>query len=312
LAVVTDNASPSVEVWLPTADLLTAFPAARDFAWAPDGSLFLSKQVGGPTDGRILHDELFHARLGATTLERLGVTFPTSTPNYGLFLAGTSPGGDPVVWVDEFYSGSGMMDGPPMYLVHDGRAIRLGRMRLQRSWVTWTPSGSQFAFVETGARMVTDPRAVKVCNATIACTALRTDGSQTTDPAWSPDGSRLAFVRNDASTDPNDFVHDGAPDWSTRYASRRLWIANAGRLSSAREAAWAGRGVGAPTWVSDHELVYTRADGALMLADVDAHHVQKVGSLALPDEAPPSQVYDPSDANAEVQWTDLFAVAPSS
>jgi hypothetical protein len=69
--------------------------------------------------------------------------------------------------------------------------------------------------------------------------------------------------------------------------------------------------VGAPTWVSDHELVYTRADGALMLADVDAHHVHKVASLAVSDEPPPAQVYDPSDANGEQQWTDLFSVAPS-
>jgi hypothetical protein len=148
------------------------------------------------------------------------------------------------------------------------------------------------------------------CDTGVHCAPVLDDGSQTTDPSWSPDGSQLAFVRNEASTDPGDYVHGGEPDWRPRYAVRRLWVANADG-TFAHEVAAAGSGVGVPTWTSDDEIVFTTAERRLRTVDLATGRVRTLATLAERPAMPPSQVYDPSDATGELQWTDLFALGPS-
>ena len=79
---------------------------------------------------------------------------------------------------------------------------------------------------------------------------------------------------------------------------------------AAHEVPAAGGGVGVPTWMSDHEIAFTTADGRLQVIDLTTGKVRLLATLAERPEMPPAQVYDPSDANGELQWTDLFAVAP--
>jgi hypothetical protein len=184
-------------------------------------------------------------------------------------------------------------------------------MFLQRSWVQWSPDAARLALVETKGRMVTDPHTLLLCDASVQCAPLLDDGSQTVEPAWSPDGSQLAFVRNEASLDANDYVHDGEPDWAPRYAVRKLWVANADG-SFAHEVKSAGGGVGVPTWTGAHTIAFTTADGRLREVDLTTGRVHTLVRLAASSELPPSQVYDPADANRELQWTDLFAFAPGA
>lgn len=296
----------------PANDELAYLADATDFTWMPDGSLLVATRVEQP----VLHDELQRVTLGDTASAThtepyaTGVDFHDAD-DYGLVLGPVSPNGDPVVWVDTAYgSSSVMMDAPPVDVVRDGRAVELGGMFVQRPWAQWSRDG-RLAWVQTTGRMVTDARTLISCDAGLQCAPVLDDGSQTTDPSWSPDGSQLAFVRNDASTDPGDYVHDGEPDWRPRYEVRRLWIAHADG-SFAHEVAAAGSGVGVPTWTGARTVAYTSADGRLREVDVQTGNVRIIARLAERAGMPPDQVYDPSDANGELQWTDLFAVGPAT
>ena len=121
------------------------------------------------------------------------------------------------------------------------------------SWVQSSPDGSQLLVVRSDGRMVTDNREVDVCDAPTRCRALAPGHDvQTLDPAWSPDGKRVAFVREDHASSTPPFVN-GAPDWTTKYRSRKLWVANADG-SDAHEITGAGGGVADPQYSPDGEL----------------------------------------------------------
>jgi WD40-like Beta Propeller Repeat len=327
--------SAGVAVYTLDGTTLALWNDATDFTWAPDGSLFVSTRVATP----VRHDIIVHATLGATIRDvhvepyAPNVTLPDGSGVYLLYFAGTTRFGAPIVWVDPDGSGSIALDGLSLVIVEDGESVLVAKTLVDRSWVRPGPLGDRLAVVASSGRMVTDSRQVVRCgvgpsSCALAAPATAATGrhgqfpvcgftgcdtapaahQQTLDPAWSPDGRRLAFVASDASGDPNTFMVNGVPNWAARYAERRLW-ADDGNGAGPHAVTAAGRGVASPEWISNSKLVFVR-DGALWQIEPATGRTDRIATLARRGTMPPDNVYDPTDIEGDTQWTDLFAVAP--
>jgi dipeptidyl aminopeptidase/acylaminoacyl peptidase len=170
-----------------------------------------------------------------------------------------------LAWVDEEASGSIASDGIALVAIPaaGGDATRFPTMLVKPAWVKDAPSGHDLLVVASRGRMVTDERQVRRCDSAGACRARLVAGVQTVDPAWSPDGTRIAYVRSDATLAfPRLVGPDHIPDWPARYATRHLWIADSdGR--QAREVRNAGDGVAVVAWSdAGHVLLSSVVDCA--------------------------------------------------
>jgi dipeptidyl aminopeptidase/acylaminoacyl peptidase len=151
------------------------------------------------------------------------------------------------------------------------------------------------------------PRTVTVCTTAGECVPFTGADSSAVDPAWSPDGSQLAFVSR-SPNQPNPFVAGSAPNWRGLYSTRRLWIANADG-SDPHEVDAAGGGVASPRWSSDGTRILLVRDDALWsvgLADDTAARV--LGPVApVTGQAPPDAVYEPTSGNGLPTWESLIS-----
>jgi Tol biopolymer transport system component len=301
---------------------LDAQGTISDFGWSPDGrSLAVaSYEPGQPVAA-------FEILPVDAPGERRSVPFVPATDNSGaatvnpLLIAGWQPDASAVlVWIQEGGSGSIMQDGLELWLVPlDGREPHhLGTTLVKPEWIRWSPDGTRVAIVHSAGRMVIgSPRVVTVCTTDGTCTPIAPGDDRTVDPAWSPDGQTIAFVRQPAEGQP--IVRRGVPDWRALYNSRQMWVANADG-SDAHQVAAAGGGVAAPSWSPDgRRILYVRND-ALWDLDLNVDHATRlIGPIApVPvvtngfqsNLAAPDAPYEPTRANGFSGWATLVSWHP--
>jgi Tol biopolymer transport system component len=239
------------------------------------------------------------------------IPYTPGLDDYPLLVTGFAFENRLLFWTDYQGSGSVQMDGLPLKAVDrdTGVATDIATTIVRDSWVQPSPDGSQLLVVRSNGRMVTDPREVDLCNSSHACRALApAHDVQTLDPAWSPDGRRIAFVREDhASFTPP--VTNGTIRWTVKYRNRRLWIANADG-SDAHEITAAGGGIADPQFAPDGQSIVFVRDARVWQIDLaTGHAVGLTGSLGaaaactfddcLPNAAP----YEATNL-----WSNYYAV----
>ncbi len=195
-----------------TVQLLPAGSALDSFDWSPIGDYVAFSVPRG--------------RSSQLMLERpVGATEPQvawqSPPGTLALLASWWPNEEGVlVWLER--AGSASWQGLGLWAVgFHGGARFLASTFVFLPWVTWAPGGSKLAVV-AGAGLPWEDKRILVCEfPSFECEGLpQPQGVVDLDPAWSPDGSELAFVRAEAkSTLPPGVTVDA---W---YPTRHLWIA---------------------------------------------------------------------------------------
>jgi Tol biopolymer transport system component len=298
-------------------------PAVQSFAWSSDGtSLAIAMEQrdhagpGAPTDSLWLAQGVCGPGTRVVCSEPSDLHRIPYTPgpdDYPLLVTGFGFDDTQVLfWTDYQGSGSIKMDGLPLNAVSidaGGPAATVANTIVRDSWVQPSPDGSQLLVVRSNGRMVTDPREVDVCNSSLACAAIAPGHDvQTLDPAWSPGGHRIAFVREDhASFTPP--VTNGTIDWAVKYRNRRLWIANADG-SDAHEITPAGGGIADPQFAPDgRSIVFVRDARVWQLDFATGRAVALTGSLGaaaactFDDCLPLAVPYEATNL-----WSNYFAV----
>ncbi|MGH9101742.1 MAG: hypothetical protein ACRDYD_01980 [Acidimicrobiales bacterium] len=164
-----------------------------------------------------------------------------------LLLAGWWPGGKGVLlWQDRGWSSRAESRGLPLYSAPlGGKAKLLAVTSVYLPWLVWAPGGGRLALVE-GAGLPWQDKSLAVCRfPQESCRRVpQPKGAVSIDPTWSPDGTRLAFVRASSS---DQLPPDSNVD--TWYPSRRLWVTNAAG-TQASPVRGASHGVASPRWVA--------------------------------------------------------------
>ncbi|HET7558797.1 MAG TPA: hypothetical protein VFK80_02465, partial [Limnochordia bacterium] len=277
--------------------VVTGLPGSvGSFAWLADGSGWVVSVTLPADNPSQRSDALYVAPLGAGGARQLFVA-----AGDGLRLAGpVSVTGRFAYWRDPLHSASLAADGLPLLVAEVGAgdpgsgspglpmSKSLATTLPYPAWVRWSPDGTRLLVVAGSGRDARRGKRLALCDAVAAtCTDLpQPSGRVSLDPAFSPDGTRIAFVRASAVGDGmiggtsgeggggaggagsggiGGNVGAAAGGWA---ASRTLVIARSDG-SGAHPLPNAGTGVEAPLWADRVHVLYWR-DGALWLLAVDA------------------------------------------
>ncbi len=149
-----------------------------------------------------------------------------------------------------------------------------------------------------GGRLIWQDRAVKVCGpAAAACTAVALPASDVTlDPAWSPNGTQLAFVRAPFRASAG-FPQKVVAAW---YGAHQLWLyQQPGRPIRKLNA----NGASVPIWSPNgNSLIYVARDDIWLLPRLNGQPVRIAGPLYPPASWPAFY--------GQVKWASQFAWWP--
>jgi hypothetical protein len=218
------------------------------FAWSNSG-----RSLAYSVAGRGQPDEVFTVDADSTSPSRLYAAVPADA---GIVLAKWWPDDRGLLWwVDPQHSASLEADGLVMqsFALDGSSPTTLLRTQVYLPWVAWSPDGGSVVVVTGADRLPWDNYQLARCLIPSGDCALlpQPAGTVSLDPAWSPDGARLAFVRAAAQGAPA--AGSGLLQW---YTTRTLWVAAADG-SSATELAGAGNGIAAPSWLDADHLGYS-------------------------------------------------------
>jgi len=215
-----------------------------------------------------------------------------------------------LAWLDPLGSGSIALDGITLIAIPagGGAATLYPRTLVMPAWVRDAPTSTDSLVVGSNGRAVTDPRQIQRCNSAGACHAL-VAGVQTMDPAWSPDGRRIAYVRNDARGG-NTFP----PSLPSLYAQRLLWVADADG-THAHEVTAAGKGVAVLGWTDASHVVAVIGGRVRSVEVATGGSSVLTGALGQPGMTlPPDGAYEPTEETAGLEgftsWASLVAFSP--